>query len=98
MSIAARRTLQGAVVLLLTLGVGLASTPAHAQVELKPGIRAGATAASFGGDEEEFAQRIADQLATLSGSTTELTTGARSGFTIGGFFACRFCRAFFAPT
>jgi hypothetical protein len=49
MSIAVRRTLQVATVLLLGLGIGFGSSPAQAQIELKPGVRVGVTAAGLGG-------------------------------------------------
>lgn len=86
MSIAARRAVQVAVVLLLILGIGFATTPVQAQVELKPGVRVGVTAASFGGEEDEFADRYSEELLVgTSATTAKVSMGVRTGLTAGGF-------------
>jgi opacity protein-like surface antigen len=95
MRVAVRRTLQVATVLLLGLGIGFASTPAQAQVELKPGIRVGVTAAGLGGDEEEFVDGFGQALLVSPNVTSvELETKARTGFTAGGFVVVDFVGPF----
>ena len=76
--------------MVLGLGFGLVSMPAHGQVELKPGLRVGFNSASFAGDNDKFIEGLADNLAF----TGEVTGGRRSGFTAGGFLVVDFAGPF----
>jgi len=69
-----------ALVLLLGGGLVFTATPAQAQVDITPGVRAGFVSASFGGDTDQFGQAF---LGIQRIDNVE--TGRRAGFSIGGF-------------
>lgn len=75
--------------LILALAFGFASTPAMGQVDVKPGVRIGFNYASFGGDTDAYAQAFSD--APL---VSDVSTGRRSGYTVGGFLLFDFAGPF----
>lgn len=78
-----------AITLVLAAGLGLASTPAMAQVDVKPGVRVGFNYATFGGDTDQYAQAFAG-----SPGVSDVSTGRRSGYTVGGFLLFDFAGPF----
>lgn len=64
--------------LLLAAALGFVSTPALAQVDIKPGVKVGGNFATIGGDDAEL-------VFGLGGLQQEVPIDRRSGFMIGGF-------------
>ncbi len=78
--------------LVLSVGAGLCATPALGQIDLRPGVRVGVNAADIGGDGDEFASRIASEVARGAGDgiSAEASTKRLLGLTAGGFLVIDF--------